>query len=439
MSDSVSDISTRSIRSTGSHQSINSYGSHQDNTELETIKKKLSHIISRLTYIISEIYSSLKKHSDISDDVSKKMRKFIDYLNDIKSTNHFSYDEKNKVISVNIDLQSFDISVKHVYKIFSRYLRKSKYPSSVYDDIETLTTTKNEFCTRLKALENNKRCECREKCRERCCIVCQIIPQPPQGAQGAQGASGTQGPQGSQGTQGSQGSQGSQGIQGPQGSPGTGTQGAQGSQGTQGTQGSPGTGSQGPQGFPGTGTQGPQGPSGTGSQGPQGPSGTGSQGPQGPQGPPGTGTPPDYGLVVVGDQMGTGGPFSLNWTTGGGRTVMVLDPPSSTNWTQHDSENWQTSIAGWYRVTCTIQWSAGNQVGTRSTGYSFDNNAQVVMAQVYANIDPGRGTVLNWSVDLYFNGTSDFVEVWQFNNDTGTGSTLIQVSSAYLSIQYLHS
>ena len=235
----------------------------------------------------------------------------------------------------------------------------------------------------------------------------------PQGYQGPQGRQGTQGFQGTQGWQGFQGPQGSQGIQGVQGAQGfQGVQGRQGSQGPQGLEGAQGF--QGPQGI--QGIQGPQGVQGIqgaqGAQGWQGPQGIqGSQGAQGWQGPAASLSVSSYVARVTKN----GASQTIN--QGGSNTVVTFgtedfDP---NNWMS--SNKFQPTIAGYYILNSQVWWNAGS-VTNNQTNIQFRKNGSTTLVIQQAQIQTGAGYGQDIHDIVYFNGTTDYVEVTAFTGNT---------------------
>lgn len=138
---------------------------------------------------------------------------------------------------------------------------------------------------------------------------------------------------------------------------------------------------------------------------------------------------PNYGLVIGNLNADS----SLSWDTSG--VVVYGQTP---NWIlMPDKMFWTSTKTGWFKITCTLQWTPGNQNGTRNTGFCRINNGilgkNVTMVQQGPNTASGQGTTVNWSMDMHF-GKNDSVKIWQFNDDTGS----VIISSVYMSIQYMH-
>lgn len=219
------------------------------------------------------------------------------------------------------------------------------------------------------------------------------------------GATGPQGPQGAAGAQGSQGAtgpQGATGSQGPQGA--TGSQGPQGNQGPQGDQGSPGSqGSQGPQGV--QGSQGATGPQG--SQGATGPQGT--QGAQGPQGATASLSTSNYLVKAI------KGGSSQTIPNGADTVVTFIDEFDPQNW--FSSNKFQPNIAGYYNIQVAVWWDAGSVTNNQSN-IQIRKNGTTQVAIQQTQIVTGAGYGQEIDIIVYFNGTTDYIEVTAFTGNT---------------------
>lgn len=247
------------------------------------------------------------------------------------------------------------------------------------------------------------------------------------GSQGAQGDTGSQGPQGVAGITGSQGAQGDAGVagsQGPQGSAG-----AAGSQGPQGAQGAAGsTGAQGAQGITGTtGSQGAQGAQGSnGTQGAQGAQGSaGVQGPQGSQGVAGgvTLSPGDY-VVRASKQDGT-----QTISNGTDTVVTFADDFDPQGW--FSSNKFQPTVAGYYSISTSVWWEAGTD-STQQNNIQLRKNGttQLAISQFPVNLNTGRAMTI--STIVYFNGSTDYIEVTAYTGNPTSQNIASSGSGTYL-------
>jgi hypothetical protein len=175
----------------------------------------------------------------------------------------------------------------------------------------------------------------------------------------------------------------------------TGPQGPQGFQGTQGVQGATG-----PQGFQGTqGVQGFQGVQGA----------TGPTGIQGATGPTATLSTSNY--VARGVKGGS----SQTITSGSDTVITFVDDFDPNGWIS--SNRFQPTIAGYYNVNAQVWWDAG-AVTNNQTNIQFRKNGttQVTIQQTQILTGAGYGQSLN--AVIYFNGTTDYIELTAFTGNT---------------------
>ena len=207
------------------------------------------------------------------------------------------------------------------------------------------------------------------------------------GSAGFTGSQGDLGYTGSQGNVGFTGSQGDIGYTGSQGDIGyTGSAGAAGGDGSIGF-----TGSQGDLGY-------------TGSQGDIGY--TGSKGADG-----GMLTPSNY--VVKAVKGGT----EQTITGGSDQVVTFVDDFDPQNW--FASNKFQPTLAGYYGIDVSIWWNAGS-VSNNQTNIQLRKNGSTQVAISQALITTSVGNTQEINTIVYFNGTTDYVEVSAYSSsDTG--------------------
>lgn len=319
--------------------------------------------------------------------------------------------------------------------------------------------------------------------------------QGPGGATGPAGTDGLEGPQGLQGPEGPMGPEGPEGPQGTQGVPGeqglTGADGAQGPQGVPGVAGADGqsfnyrgqwdnaaaylegdvvfdngsswiavadnTGSEpsfvsidwdeiaiaGAQGVPGVdGAQGPQGiqgPAGVdGAQGPQGIQGvkgdTGDVGPQGPQGVQGVQGPIGNPATLVNARRSADITFNVGgWQGPHSFPTEGIDTDNFWN-----GSRFQPTRAGWYRISTRTVFSgagAGTLIETHicknATGTGDASTHSVAGDMIAARSDGWAEP--NTSELVFFNGTTDYVEIYSWTE--GNGIQLRGTSSSLSTFQ----
>jgi Collagen triple helix repeat (20 copies) len=168
-------------------------------------------------------------------------------------------------------------------------------------------------------------------------------------------------------------------------------------------------GPQGPQGI--TGAQGPQGSQGAaGPQGPTGPQGvTGAQGPTGPSGPASTLAASNYVMRAV--KNGT----AQTITNNADAVVTFIDDFDPQNW--FASNKFQPTIAGYYNIDVSVWWNAG-AITNNQTNIQLRKNGTTQLAVDQAQIVTGSGYGQTLSTIVYFNGTSDYIEVTAYTGNT---------------------
>jgi len=153
-----------------------------------------------------------------------------------------------------------------------------------------------------------------------------------------------------------------------------------------------------------TGAQGPQGP-----QGPSGASVTGAQGPTGPSGPASTLAASNYVMRAV--KNGT----AQTITSNADAVVTLIDDFDPQGW--FASNKFQPTIAGYYNIDVSVWWNAG-AITTNQTNIQLRKNGTTQLAIDQAQIATGAGYGQTLSTIVYFNGTSDYIEVTAYTGNT---------------------
>jgi hypothetical protein len=156
-----------------------------------------------------------------------------------------------------------------------------------------------------------------------------------------------------------------------------------------------------------TGATGPNGPTGpTGATGLTGSTGaTGSTGPVGATGPDGGMLTPGTYVVRATKQGGT-----QTITNGADAVVTFSDDFDPQNW--FASNKFQPNVAGYYSIDVSVWWDPGS-INNNQTNIQLRKNGTtqlVIDQQPIANTGIGYGQSI--STITYFNGSTDYVEVW---------------------------
>jgi hypothetical protein len=345
-------------------------------TNLAVAQTKLSCIISQLSQIDHLIICDLRISKEIKSGTKTEIQKFIEYINGLESIDYFSFSKEDKVITItfsvtsgsglpgsnNNTIQLSSFSIKNIYDILNGYICLIEYPSSAYNDLDTIIGSKNQMCVCLEKIEKIRKvlrgddspCNYNYVPKN---VIDEIELLKLQRNQTSQRRfnNNNNNNDNNNNSNNNDNNNSNQKCD--------------------------------------------------------------------------SNKIPNYGLVIG----NLNADFSLGWDTSG-----VVIYGQSQNWIlMPDKMYWATTKTGWFRVTCTLQWTAGNQTGTRNTGFCRINNGKlgqnVVMIQQGANTATGQGTTVNWSMDMHF-GENDSMKLWQFNDDTG----IVKISSVYMSIQYIH-
>jgi hypothetical protein len=136
---------------------------------------------------------------------------------------------------------------------------------------------------------------------------------------------------------------------------------------------------------------------------------TGPQGPSGPSGPASTLAASDYVMRAV--KNGT----AQTVTNGSDAVVTLIDDFDPQGW--FASNKFQPTIAGYYNIDVSVWWDAG-AVTNNQTNIQLRKNGTTQLAIDQAQIVTGAGYGQTLSTIVYFNGSTDYVEVTAFTGNT---------------------